>query len=57
MDFQIVIEKYKQHKISISEASKLANLSLWEFMDELKKRSISIETDEANSEESLKEFK
>ena len=40
----------------MSVAAGMAHLTLWEFMDELKKRNAFVETDEKNLEENLKEF-
>ena len=50
------LEKYRHHKITMSQAAGNAHLTLWEFMDELRKRNEYLETDEKNLEENLKEF-
>lgn len=39
---EIAIDKYKRGEISITRASEIAGVSLWEFMDELKKRNIPV---------------
>ena len=53
---ELALERYRQHKITMGEAAGKAHLTLWEFIDELKKRSEFVETDEKNLEETLKEF-
>ena len=53
---ELAFEKYRHHKITMSVAAGMAHLTLWEFMDELKKRNAFVETDEKNLEENLKEF-
>jgi len=37
---KLAIEKLKNKEISIWKAAKIANLSLWEFIDELKSRKV-----------------
>ena len=50
------LEKYRVHKASLSEAAAKARLSIWEFLEEMRKRGLYLETDEGNLGEALKEF-
>ena len=50
------IQKYAAHKVTLSSAARIAGISLWEFLEELKKKNAFVQTDEESLEKSLKEF-
>ncbi|MGQ4915600.1 MAG: UPF0175 family protein [Candidatus Asgardarchaeia archaeon] len=43
---KLAIEKLKNKEVSIWKAAEIADLSLWEFIDELRKRKITLYDDE-----------
>ena len=50
------IEKYQSGKCSAWYAAKNADLTLWEFLEELQKRKIFFRTDEMTLEKSIEEI-
>jgi len=51
------LKNYQKGLSSAWECAKEANISLWEFIDELKKRGIGFRTDELELENALKALK
>ena len=51
------LEKYSTRKVSFPEAARLAGISEWRLIDEMKARHVFFHVDEESVEESLKEFK
>ena len=49
--------KYSTRKVSFSEAARLAGISEWRLLDEMKVRNVYFQIDEESVEENLKEFK
>jgi predicted HTH domain antitoxin len=50
------LEKYKKGSCSAWECARQAQLTLWEFLEELRKREIYLRTDEIELEYALKEL-
>lgn len=50
------LEKYKKGTCSAWECARQARVSLWEFLEELRKREIYLRTDEIELENALKEL-
>ncbi len=51
------LEKYAARKESFSETARLAGVSVWRLLEEMKSRGVFFQTDEESIFESLKEFK
>lgn len=56
MRFDFAVENYSKHKVTLSQASRIAGVTLWEFLDGLKKRGLFLQTDEENLALGLKEL-
>lgn len=51
------LEKYQKGELSIGQASRLGGISIWDFLDLLKKRGMNITYDKEEFEEELKAIK
>lgn len=54
--FEDALKRYQEGRISAWRAAREARVSLWEFIQELKKRGMFFKTDEAEMERMLEEF-
>ncbi len=54
MRIDVALEKYRKHSLSFSQATKLARLSAWELLEEMKTRNMHFQTDDANLEENIR---
>jgi len=54
--FADALKRYQEGRISAWRAAREAGVSLWEFIQELKKRGTFFKTDEAEMERMLEEF-
>ncbi|MBI4146940.1 UPF0175 family protein [Candidatus Woesearchaeota archaeon] len=51
---EMSIQKYKEGKATLWKAAQLAGLSLWKFLDEVKKRKIGMEYTREEAQEEVK---
>ena len=46
----IAVERYVKEKVSLEQASTIANVSLWRFLDELRSRNVALKYSRADAE-------
>lgn len=46
----IAVDRYVKEKVSLEQASKIANTSLWRFLDELRARNVALKYSAADAE-------
>lgn len=49
----IAVDRYVKEKVSLEQASTLAGVSLWKFLDELRGRNIALKYSMANAESEI----
>lgn len=54
---EFAMRQYVCHKLSLSRAASISHVSIFEFLDELKKRNLFVQTDEENLEKNLRELR
>ncbi len=49
----IAVDRYVKEKMSLEQASALAGVSLWKFLDELRKRNVALKYSMADAESEI----
>ncbi|MEK6958176.1 MAG: UPF0175 family protein [archaeon] len=57
MRLELALEKYAKNELTMGEAAKLSKLSIWQFMDELKRHNIQMQYSEEDLREDLETLK